>query len=73
MSDEIASIEAELADFEKQLAESVANIRVLRAEEDPDKGIFRNAEIHAAQQDKLRLDFEILYRKAKIKRLRFSG
>ncbi|MBI4805380.1 MAG: hypothetical protein HY795_09105 [Desulfovibrio sp.] len=72
MSDEIALVEAEIADFEKQLAETMERIRALRAEEDPAKGIFRNLEIHTAQQEKLRLDFEIQYRQGKIKRLRFS-
>jgi len=72
MSDDIAVVEAEIADFERQLAETVAHIRALRAEEDPAKGIFRNTEIYTAQQEKLRLDFEIQYRQGKIKRLRFS-
>ena len=73
MSDEIKNIEREIADFEKERAECLANIRTLREEEDPDRGIFRNAEIHAAQQEKLRLDFEIQYRKNRINRMRFGG
>ena len=73
MSDEIVNIERDIADFEKKRAECLANIRALRDEEDLVKGIFRHAEIHAAQQEKLRLDFEIQYRKNRIKRMRFGG
>ena len=73
MSDEMKDIESEIADFEKKRAACLANIRALREEEDPATGIFRNVEIHAAQQEKLRLDFEIQYRKNRINRMRFSG
>jgi len=73
MSDEIADIQAEMAEFEKKRDECLASIKALRGEEDLAAGIFRHAEIHAAQQEKLRLDFEIQYRKNRINRMRFGG
>lgn len=72
MKDEIATIQAEIADFEKQRDECQSKIRVLRDEEKPAEGVFRHQEIHAAQQEKLRLDFEIQYRKNRINRIRFG-
>jgi hypothetical protein len=73
MKEEIAAVEAEIAQFEKERDECLASIRALRDEEDPAAGVFRNVEIHAAQQEKLRLDFEIQFRKNKIKRIRYTG
>ena len=73
MSDEIAAIEQEIEDYVRQQAEVAAAIRSLAAEENPAAGIFRHQELHAAKQDKLRLDFEIQYRRARINRIRFGG
>lgn len=72
MQDEIQAIEKEIEEFKAGQAEVLARIRALQAEEDPIAGVFRAEEIHAAKQEKLRLDFEIQYRKAKINRLRFG-
>ncbi|WP_243359920.1 hypothetical protein [Fundidesulfovibrio terrae] len=72
MKEEIAAVEAEIAQFEKERDACLASIKALRAEEDPAAGVFRNTEIHAAQQEKLRLDFEIQYRKNRINRMRFG-
>ena len=73
MQDEINEVEQELADLEKQQAECLARIRALREEEDAAKGVFRNQEIHEAQQEKIRLDFDIQYRKSKIKNRKLQG
>jgi len=73
MQDEIEAVEREIADYEKQQAAVLASIKELQAQEDPMKGVFFAEEIHAAKHEKLRLDFEIQYRRAKIKRIRFGG
>ncbi|MFZ5425610.1 MAG: hypothetical protein ACOZEN_01440 [Thermodesulfobacteriota bacterium] len=73
MQDEIESIEKEIADFEKEQASVVASIKSLQARENPMKGVFFAEEIHSAKQEKLRLDFEIQFRKNKINRIRFGG
>jgi predicted RNase H-like nuclease (RuvC/YqgF family) len=73
MSDEIKTLEEEISRFEKEQAGVAARIRELQAAEDPLKGVFRAAEIHAAKQEKLKIDFEIQYRRAKINRTRFGG
>ncbi|GFK94125.1 hypothetical protein NNJEOMEG_01964 [Fundidesulfovibrio magnetotacticus] len=73
MSDDIAAIEQEIAQFEAERSGVLARIKALSAEEDPLAGVFRHEEIHAAKQEKLRLDFEIQYRRARINRLRFGG
>ena len=70
--DEIAEIEREIAMLAEEQSGIVERIRVLQAEEDPVGGIFRSGEIHAAKQEKLRLDFEIQLRRNKINRLRFG-
>jgi hypothetical protein len=72
MQDDITAIEQEIAAFEKEQAECVARIRALQAEEDPVNGVFRHAEIHAAKQDKLRLDTEIQFCKNRINRRRLG-
>ena len=71
--DEITALEQEIAALTRERSGVQARIRALQAEEDPAKGVFRSGEIHAAKQENLRLDFEILFRKNKINRLRFSG
>jgi len=73
MTEDIEAIQREIADFEARQAECQSRIKALLAEEDPVAGVFRHAEIHEAKQEKLRLDFEVLYRRARIKRLRFGG
>jgi hypothetical protein len=73
MKEEITAAQAEIAEFEKERDACLAAIRSLQAEEDPAAGVFRNAEIHAAKQEKLRLDFEIQFRKNKINRIRYGG
>jgi len=70
--DEIAAATREIATLTEERSGIEKRIRALQAEEDPALGIFRSGEIHAAKQDKLRLDFEIQFRKNKINRLRFG-
>uniref|UniRef100_A0A7C4AC10 Uncharacterized protein n=1 Tax=Fundidesulfovibrio putealis TaxID=270496 RepID=A0A7C4AC10_9BACT len=69
---EIEALQAEIADFQAQLEQTAKSIRDLRDAEDVAKGVFHAEAIHAAQQDRLRLEFEIQYRKARITRLRFG-
>jgi len=73
MSQDIEAIQREIADYEALQAQCQARIKALLAEEDPLAGVFRHAEIHEAKQEKLRLDFEVQYRRAKINRMRFTG
>jgi len=68
--DEIAAIEQEIATLTEEQSGIVERIRFLQAEEDPAGGVFRAGEIHAAKKEKLRLDFEIQFRKNKINRFR---
>jgi len=70
--DEITTLEQEITALAVERTEVQTRIRALQAEEDPAKGVFRSAEIHAAKQEKLRLDFEIQLRKNKINRLKFD-
>jgi len=72
MQDEIDAVRKELEEYKAKQEEVMALIRRLQAEEDPVKGVFRAEEIHEAKQEKLKLDFEIQYRNAKINRLRFG-
>ena len=69
---EIEAVEQEIAALTREQNEVQARIRALQAEEDPTKGVFRAKEIHAAKQEKLRLDFEIQFRKNRINRLKFG-
>ena len=73
MQDEIEAIRREIEEYKARQAEVQARIRALQAEEDPTAGVFKAEEIHETKQEKLRLDFEIQYRNAKINRLRFGG
>lgn len=70
---EFAAIEREIAAFEQERADCLALLRSLAEQEDPVNGVFRHAEIHAAKQEKLRLDFEIQFRKGRMNRMRFAS
>ncbi|MFP5239058.1 MAG: hypothetical protein ACLGQW_04420 [Acidobacteriota bacterium] len=70
--DQIAEAESEIATFQAQMEGVLAEIKRLMAAEDPAAGISRASEIHAARQEKLRLEFEIKFRKGRINRLRFG-
>ena len=50
----------------------VARCRELLAAEDPAKGVFHAAEIFRLQQDKLRLEVEMEFRRKKINRIRLG-
>jgi hypothetical protein len=71
--EEIAAALQEITTLTEEQAGVVERIRALQAEEDPAGGIFRSGEIHAAKQEKLRLDFEIQLRTNRINRLRFGA
>lgn len=73
LEQEFAALERGIADFEEQRAACLALLRSLMEQEDPANGVFRHAEIHAAKQEKLRLDFEVQYRKNRINRMRFTS
>jgi len=70
--EEIAAIEREITTLTEEQSGIQERIRALQAEEDPARGIFRSGEIHAAKQEKLRLDFEIQFRRNKINRRKFG-
>lgn len=67
---EIEAVEAELAGFVEQRDAAEALARELRGKEDVHGGVTFHQEIFKAQQDKLRLDVEIQFRKNKINRLK---
>ena len=71
-SELIAQCEAEMAQFAAQRDERLAAIRELMAAEDPAKGIFHAQEIHRLQQDKLRLDVEMEFKRKRNNRIRLG-
>ncbi len=68
----ISRCEAEMAAFAVERDACVAKCRELLAAEDPDKGVFHAAEIFRLQQDKLRLEVEMEFRRKKINRIRLG-
>ena len=68
----IARCEAEMAGFAAERDACVAKCRELLAAEDPAKGVFHAAEIFRLQQDKLRLEVEMEFRRKKINRIRLG-
>ncbi|MEF3697765.1 hypothetical protein [Desulfolutivibrio sp.] len=68
----IAAAEAELAGFAAEKKAVEERIRELRAREDLKNGIYFPKEIFEAQQDKLRLETEMLLRQNAVKRLRLG-
>lgn len=73
LEQEFAAIEKEIADFEEQRAKCLEQLRSLAEQEDMANGVFRHEEIHAAKQEKLRLDFEIQFRKGRMSRMRYAS
>lgn len=71
-SEIIAQCEADIAEFTAQRDERLARIRELMAGEDPANGVFHAQEIHRLQQDKLRLDVEIEFKRKRINRIRLG-
>ncbi|WP_243313885.1 hypothetical protein [Fundidesulfovibrio agrisoli] len=70
--EQIAEAEREIASFQVQMETVAAEIKRLMADEDPAAGVSHAGEIHAARQERLRLEFEIKFRKGRINRLRFG-
>jgi len=70
VSDEIKILEAEAAELAAERAEMEARVRELREKEDLSQGIVFSKEIYEAQQNKLRLDVDIQFRRNKINRLK---
>ncbi|QLA21001.1 hypothetical protein [Desulfolutivibrio sulfoxidireducens] len=68
----IAAAEAEMAGFAAEKKAVEERIRDLRSREDLKNRVYFAKEIFEAQQDKLRLETEILIRKNTIKRLRLG-
>ena len=68
----IARAEAEMAGFAAERDACVAKCRELLAAEDPAKGVFHAAEIFRLQQDKLRLEVEMEFRRKKVNRIRLG-
>ncbi len=74
LSDEeiIARAEADMKRFTSERDACVARRKELMDAEDPDKGVFHAAEIFRLQQEKLRLDVEMEFRRKKINRIRLG-
>lgn len=68
----IAQAEAEMAGFAAERDACVKRCRELLAAEDPAKGVFHAAEIFRLQQEKLRLEVEMEFRRKKINRIRLG-
>jgi hypothetical protein len=69
---DIAMLEAEIADLERQKKSSEDLVQDLMAKEDPKAGVYFAQEIFQAGQDKLRLATEIEIRKKRINRIRLN-
>jgi hypothetical protein len=68
----IARCEAELVRFTQERDDCVMRCRELLAAEDPAAGVFHAAEIFRLQQNKLRLEVEMEFRRKKINRIRLG-
>lgn len=69
-SEQIAVLEAEIVDFSRQQADCAERIRQLLFSEDPAGGKVFAREIFSLQQEKLRLEVEVQFRRNKMNRLR---
>ncbi len=65
----ILALEEEISTFQRQQTALLERIRQLREAEAKDPGCTHAAEIFQLQQEKLRLDTEILFRRNKIRLL----
>ncbi len=70
ISDDIKILEAEAAELVAERAAMEGRIRELREKEDIPRGIVFSKEIFEAQQNKLRLDVDIQFRRNRINRLK---
>lgn len=70
--DDIAMLEAEIVDLEKQKKSCEDLVRDLMAREDPKAGVYFAREIFQAGQDKMRLATEIEIRRKRINRIRLN-
>ena len=68
----IALAESVMAAFVAERDASVKSCRELLAAEDPAAGVFHAAEIFRLQQNKLRLEVEMEFRRKKINRIRLG-
>lgn len=64
-----ASLDAEIEQFKKEKEECEKNLKDLMAKEDPQTGKTFASEIFKLQQEKLRLHFEIEFRRKKRNRV----
>jgi len=68
-SQQIKTIEKEIARFKAEQAQAQAKVKELLLQEDPARGITFHEDIFRLQQDKLRLDTEIQILQVKLRRL----
>ena len=69
LSDDISTLEAEVAHLTLEREKTMKAIRDFRDAEDPSKGIYHHEDIFRLQQEKLRLDVDIKFRTNKINRI----
>ena len=69
LSDDIPTLEAEIAEMTLEQEKVIQTIRDLMAAEDPKKKIFHHEDIFRMQQEKLRLGVDIQFRVNKINRI----
>lgn len=72
LSDDIAVLEAQIAEFSLEMERTKQQIRDLMAAEDPATGLSHHKAIFQGQQNKLRLEVEIQFRQNKINRIRLG-
>ncbi len=69
LSDDIPTLEAEIAELTLELEKVKKTARELLEAEDPKNGIFYHTEIFEMKQEKLRLEVDIKFRSNKINRI----
>lgn len=72
LSDDIPTLEAEVAEMTLQREKVMQAVRDLRDAEDPANRIYHHEEIFELQQEKLRLDVDIKFRTNKINRIQLG-
>ncbi len=69
----ISELEAQIALLDEERKNCADTIRELMAREDPQKGVFFPAEIHALRQQRNILESHRQFRAARVNRLRFES
>ncbi len=67
---QLSQLHEEIAALENEKERTEQRVHKLRASENPDLGVFFAQEIFEAQQEKLRLEVELQFRRNKVNRIK---